>query len=227
MRWRALAAFATLAVIAVATAPWLAGRWTPGRSTYRVQGIDVSHHQGVIDWARLPGQGVDFAYIKATEGGDWRDPAFARNWRGAGAAGVAHGGYHFYNPCRSGRDQAANFIAVVPSMADALPPVVDLEAMQPCNPAIAPDALQTELAVFLRVVGGHYRQSVVLYLTPEFDEAYRISEAFPRPLWLRSLVRQPRFGARRWSIWQASNFRRLDGIEGRVDWNVVDGRLPS
>ncbi len=42
-----------------------AGRWTPARSAYAVQGIDVSHHQGEIDWAALPSQGVNFAYIKA------------------------------------------------------------------------------------------------------------------------------------------------------------------
>ena len=49
---------------------------------------------------------------------------------------------------------------------------------------------------------------------------YEVSARVRRPLWLRSLVVEPRFGARPWQLWQASNFRRLRGIEGRVDWNV-------
>jgi lysozyme len=55
----------------------------------------------------------------------------------------------------------------------------------------------------------------------EFDSAFGVSRRFDRPLWLRSLVVEPHFGARPWRLWQVSNFRRLDGIDGRVDWNVL------
>jgi len=48
-----------------------------------------------------------------------------------------------------------------------------------------------------------------------------VSAAIDRPLWLRRLVFQPNFGARPWEMWQVSSFHRLDGIEGRVDWNVL------
>jgi lysozyme len=70
-------------------------------------------------------------------------------------------------------------------------------------------------------VEAHYGKPVLLYLTEEFDSAYRVSARVKRTLWLRSLVTEPSFGARPWHIWQASNFRRLDGIEGRVDWNAM------
>ena len=53
------------------------------------------------------------------------------------------------------------------------------------------------------------------------DKKYQISKNFNRPLWLRSIVREPDFGHRSWYLWQMSNFRRLDGITGRVDWNVM------
>src|SRR5687768_3711582 len=76
--------------------------WHPSEARYPTQGIDVSHHQGVIEWSLLSGQGVDFAYIKASEGGDFVDPAFARNWDGAGRAGIRRGAYHFFTLCRSG-----------------------------------------------------------------------------------------------------------------------------
>jgi lysozyme len=63
------------------------GNWTPWSQRY-VQGVDVSHHQGPIDWRALAGSGVRFAYIKATEGSDYVDPAFAANWTEAARAGV-------------------------------------------------------------------------------------------------------------------------------------------
>jgi len=214
---------AGLAVAALlALSAWLfAGAWHPSTSRFPLQGIDVSHHQGAIAWAKLPAQSVGFAWIKATEGGDGSDPLFRSNWNQAAAAGVRRGAYHFFTLCRPGAEQARNFIATVPFDPRALPPAVDLEYLGNCSRKPEPAKLRAELAVFLAAVEAHYRNRAILYLTPEFDRAYGISRAFDRPLWLRSLVRQPRFGGRPWTIWQVSNFRRLDGISGRVDWNVA------
>jgi lysozyme len=200
-----------------------APRWTPQRSAYPLQGIDVSAHQGTIDWSRLRGQGVDFAYIKASEGGDFRDEAFRRNWDAAGGAGVRRGAYHFFTLCRPGADQAANFLAAVPNDPGALPPAVDLEFLGNCREAkrMGPAELRRELGRFLRLVENRTGKPTMLYLTGEFDDSYQVSANFDRPLWLRRIVLHPRFGARPWTLWQASNFRRLDGIAGRVDWNVA------
>lgn len=215
-----LAALALVAAAAVALCLY-APHWHPSDRTFPVQGIDVSHHQGAINWAALPAQGVDFAYIKASEGGDHRDRRFAQNWSGAGAAGIRRGAYHFFTLCRPGADQAANFIAAVPADPGALPPAVDLEFMGNCERPVTRNSFHAELAAFIRPVEAHYGKPVLLYLTREFDAAYRVSAQVDRPLWLRSLVVEPRFGARAWALWQVSNARRLDGIEGRVDWNVA------
>jgi lysozyme len=50
---------------------------------HAVHGVDVSRWQGDIDWEQLRSQGANFAYIKATDGGDHLDPMFKKNWRGA------------------------------------------------------------------------------------------------------------------------------------------------
>ena len=47
---------------------------------YQIHGIDVSHHQVTIDWEEISKQGIDFAFIKATEGGDHMDSLFCQNW---------------------------------------------------------------------------------------------------------------------------------------------------
>lgn len=218
-----------IAAVAGAAAPFMAGQWTPPRPTFPVQGIDVSGHQGRIAWGKLPAQGVDFAYIKATEGGDFRDQRFLENWNGARRARIRRGAYHYFTLCRPGADQAANFLAVVPADADALPAAVDLEFLGNCRTAarMGPAQLRRELRTFLSRVEVRTRQPTLLYLTEEFDHAYGVSAAFDRPLWLRSLAFEPKFGARPWTLWQVSNFRRLNGISGRVDWNVARLTWPS
>ncbi len=219
-RWGlVLAAVLAVVICAFSWAP----RWTPSRAEYPMQGIDVSAHQGPIDWTKLKTQGVDFAYIKASEGGDFRDKGFHGNWLASGRAGIRHGAYHFFTLCKPGAEQAANFLAAVPNESDALPPTVDLEFLGNCRRTdmMTPDQFQQQLNVFLDAVEHRTGKPTILYLNREFDDAYRVSKTFDRPLWLRRIILEPKFGARTWTIWQASNFRHLDGIQGRVDWNVA------
>ncbi len=70
----------------------------PGRgpASYPVHGIDISRWQGVVDWPAARANGVGFAYLKATEGGDTLDPLFRTNWAAAARAGVPRGAYHYF-----------------------------------------------------------------------------------------------------------------------------------
>ncbi|WP_206376908.1 GH25 family lysozyme [Sphingomonas sp. G-3-2-10] len=217
------AAIGALVLVMLALLAWLyAVHWKPSESRYPRQGIDVSHHQGAIDWiAVAESDQVDFAYIKATEGGDHRDRRFPENWAGAGSAEISRGAYHFFTLCTPGDVQARNYIATVPKTPLMLPPVIDLEFGGNCEGRPSPDALVVELMIFIRAVEAHYGQQVILYLTREFDAGYAISTRVPRRLWLRGLVWEPKWGARPWTIWQASSFRSVAGIKGRVDWNVI------
>ena len=61
------------------------GKSSPKRLA--VHGVDVSWWQGKIDWDKLRGQGANFVYMKATDGGDHLDPMFKKNWRAAKEAG--------------------------------------------------------------------------------------------------------------------------------------------
>jgi lysozyme len=211
-----------LGVVVVSGLLYLYARnWGPSRESYPTQGIDVSHHQGVIDWNKVQAAGVNFAYIKATEGADMRDERFAENWRGSAAAGVQRGAYHFFTLCRLARDQAENFIAQVPRDKSALPHALDLEFGGNCSARPSRDVVISEITTFLKMVEAQSEKPMVLYLTKEFDEQYNISGAINRSLWLRKIAFPPDFGARPWVMWQASSMRAVDGIDGRVDWNVV------
>ena len=93
-----------------------------------VRGIDVSHHQGVIDWGPVAAQGIQFAFIKATEGARYKDPRFAANWAATQHAGIVRGAYHYLRPELDGRQQARHFLDVVGRLERGdLPPVLDVE----------------------------------------------------------------------------------------------------
>lgn len=86
----------------------------PSSRTYPVRGVDVSSHQGKIDWGRLTRETrIDFAFIKASEGARLRDRRFLANWAAADGH-AARGAYHFFTFCSPGAAQARNFIAAMP-----------------------------------------------------------------------------------------------------------------
>jgi lysozyme len=203
----------------------------PGRTpvAYPVHGIDVSRWQGVIDWPTARAHGVNFAFIKATEGGDHADPAFLQNWYGAAAAGVPRAAYHFYYFCRSGAEQAAWFIANVPRERGALPPILDLEwngESVTCPHRPAPATVRAEAATFLNIVGKHFDQQPIVYTTVDFwhdNELWRVAGMQP---WLRAVTRHPAEAypdASSWAFWQYSGTGQIPGIPEKVDLNAFAG----
>src|SRR5204862_3879111 len=90
------------------------------------------HHNGAIGWRRVKQANVDFAYIKATEGGDFVDASFVANAQGAARAGLPAGAYHFFTLCRPGAEQARNFLAATATARLRLAPAIDLEFAGNC-----------------------------------------------------------------------------------------------
>ena len=199
----------------------LTGFWSPWADKY-VQGVDVSRHQGDIDWHALAGTDIRFAYIKATEGGDYVDPLFAQHWRGAGEAGLRRGAYHFFTLCRSGALQAAHFVGIMPRDADALPPAVDLEHMGPCREGPQIENVAQEIDIYLDAVERVTGRRPILYTTRQFHDAY-IKPLTDERFWVRSLFRWPQFRRTDWVIWQHHNKGARRGVQGPVDINSFRG----
>jgi lysozyme len=222
-RWRSrivALSFAALA-LSVAAAAMVGGWWTPWAGRY-IQGVDVSWHQGAIDWRALAADDVAFAYIKATEGATHVDPRFAFNWNEAGAAGLYRGGYHFFTLCQPGARQAANFIAAVPRTGRALPPALDLEHMGPCRQGPTMTDIVAEARIFLDRVEAHYGVRPIIYTTREFHDAH-LRELRGERFWIRSLGRAPSYRERDWVIWQHHNRGHRRGVSGPVDLNAFRG----
>ena len=158
IRQRLLLGLAAMAVAGTFVSPVIAYKYEFQLAPlwYDVIGIDVSNHQGDIDWLALAGSNVAFAYIKATEGGDFRDKRFQLNWEEAKKAGLARGVYRFFTQCRSGAEQAKIFIVTVPHEHGALPPVIDAEHMGPCRSGQQVSSVIQEITTLRDTLEAHY-----------------------------------------------------------------------
>jgi lysozyme len=197
----------------------------PEQTHYTVRGIDVSHHQGAIDWRRVARTHVQFAYLKASEGGDWRDASFGANLQGAKRAAIATGAYHFFTFCAPGGAQAHNFLSTAPVEATVLPPAVDLEYVGNCAGRPARDAFTRELRNFLHIIEARYHRTPALYTARSFFDNYLRDKEFARyPLWIRDLTGLEAMPAKRTVLFrQFSDNGTIDGIRKFVDEDLFVG----
>lgn len=192
-----------------------------------VHGVDVSRWQGEINWPKLRSQGANFAYIKATDGGDHLDPMFRKNWRAAHEAGLKRGAYHFFYWCRTAGEQADWFIRNVPKIDGALPPVLDVEynGESRCKRRLPRARIVEKMKVFLEKLEAHYGQRPIIYTAPDFYRDNLEGEFLDYPFWLRSVAAHPKkvYPGRKWVFWQYSGSGLSHGVEGKIDLNVFHG----
>ncbi|SDP83743.1 lysozyme [Lentzea jiangxiensis] len=97
----------------------------------KVPGMDVSSHQGEVDWKSAWDEGARFSYVKATEGIRYRNPGFTQQYDGSHEIGMIRGAYHFALPDRaSGAEQANFFVDNGGGWSPdgrTLPPALDVE----------------------------------------------------------------------------------------------------
>ncbi|SFP36348.1 GH25 family lysozyme [Sphingomonas rubra] len=195
--------------------------WAPSPADFPLQGVDLGEEPGAVEWGTVRAQGADFAYLAATAGADRRVPSFEANWNALPAAGLRRGAVHLYSFCQDGRDQANAFNTVVPRVADALPAAVDVQFRDDCTARPDRAALVADLARFVETVEAHTGKPVLLRIAEPVEDDYRLTEAIDRPVWSLANFLRPDYAARPWRLWRASDLRRIEGIEGPVNWDVV------
>nr|WP_130804876.1 GH25 family lysozyme [Acinetobacter ihumii] len=191
---------------------------------YPVQGFDVSHHQGEINWSKISPEKFQFVYLKATEGGDFKDTKFQQNWLKAREKGFHVGAYHFYRLCRDGKTQAQNFIESVPKKSDALPPVIDLEYDSNCINTYTKEQLLQEIQTMHDLLKQHYAKQPIFYVSKNFYNIVLVGSFKETPLWIRDYEQKPQLQDQRdWLFWQYTNQGKMDGVPKAVDLNVFSG----
>ncbi len=201
----------------------------PYPSDFPVHGIDVSKYQGDIDWQSVRASGVDFAWIKATEGANHLDAKFAENWAGARAAGVPRGAYHFVWWCRAPHEEIGWFKQNVPIDPEALPPVLDVEATPTsasCKRTLQRDEVLADMRLMLQDMERHYGKKPIIYVTVDFyQHVMHPNEFSDYPVWVRSTKHSPpiTYPGRGWAFWQYQSDGYVAGIRGKVDRNAFAG----
>ncbi|MEM6618035.1 MAG: GH25 family lysozyme [Pseudomonadota bacterium] len=202
--------------------------WTgPKPWNYAVHGVDVARYQAGLDWQKLRKNGIRFAFIKATEGGDHLDPEFKTHLARARAAGVPAGAYHFYYWCRPASDQAAWFRRNVPK-AGMLPPVLDVEwnHLSPtCRTRPPADIVRAEMRTWLTQVTASHGKRPIIYTTPDFYKRNELWRIKGYDFWLRAVARPLAevYPGQRWLFWQYTGTGRVPGAPGDIDLNVFNG----
>lgn len=188
-------------------------------------GIDVSHHQGRINWREVKQDGVRFAFVRVSEG-ITLDERFVENWRGAKNAGIIRGAYQFFRPRHSGSLQADLFIQHVGRRRNGdLPAVLDVEA----DDNISKETVIARIREWLqryRDVTGY--DTVIIY-TGHFWNELSSPKMPGTHLWIAHYTTRPnprlpnnnRWPT--WKFWQYSATGRIRGINGPVDMNVFNG----
>ena len=210
-------------------------RWLPcqGHKEYDVcvptgfkyYGIDVSHHQGRIDWSQVASSNaesdcpVKFVIIKATEGGTFVDPDFETNLKGAREAGFVCGVYHFFNPSTPAGKQADFYINNVKLNKGDFAPVVDVE-----RTGRSDKELQDGLSEFLSIIEKHYGVKPIIYASAKFRKRHLDSDRFNYyPVWIAHYYVVRPDSDVKWRIWQFTDRARVNGIAEYTDLNVFSG----
>ncbi|TWK39685.1 hypothetical protein CHCC20347_4441 [Bacillus paralicheniformis] len=181
-----------------------------------IKGIDVSHWQGNINWKKVAGDGIKFAFIKATEGTTLKDNKFETNVSGANAAGIKTGAYHFarFGSKSEALEEARFFLSVVKKVSLSYPLVLDLEVNQR---NVGKSVLTDAAVAFLREVekAGYF---AMIYSGKSFlENCLDESKLKPFALWV---ARYNKKLGRDADIWQYSDCGKVAGISGNVDMNI-------
>ena len=193
-----------------------------------VDGIDVSHWQGDINWNDVYNDGYRFAFAKATEGTSYVDDHFTTNMENGHAAGLYMGAYHFAHPADNNATQEADhFLNVIePYLKDGyMVPALDLED----GSSLGKTALSKWVNEFMNHIKDTTGLTGVIYTNSNYANNYLDSSVTQWPLWIAEYgVSSPNTGVwSTWWFWQYTSSGSVSGISGDVDLDYYNGDISS
>ena len=196
----------------------------------RYHGIDVSHHQGTIDWEKVSSDTcIQFVYIKATQGSTFQDPEYKTNMKQAQKHGLKCGSYHYFTMLSKSDAQFDNFKRTTAGYTQDLIPMVDVELDNKkdkngwkINGVHTSKRMPKErerviltLSNLLNLFEKEYGCKPIIYCTYAAYVQVIKGEFEDYPIFLASYRSQAHFDD--YLIWQYSEKGHVDGIEGYVD----------
>jgi len=193
-------------------------------SDYSIQGVDVSHYQGSINWTSVKNSGKSFAFCKATEGTTYKDPTFATNYAGIKSAGMIRGAYHFGRPGSDPTTQANFFYNTVKPVSGDLQMMLDIEATD----GKTPSQVRSWIVTFINRIKTLSGNPGIIYTGFYFwrDSAGNGSN-LDCPLFLAAYNTSPaNYVPAAWpyyTFWQYTSSGSVSGISGNVDRDAFNG----
>ena len=194
---------------------------------YEIHGIDISHHQGTIQWdtlterALIDDHPIRFIVMKATEGATIVDENFYKNFRKAKDHGFIRGAYHFWSVKSGATAQARYFIRNVKLQSGDLPPVLDVEHK---TPNLTDEQFRDSVQRWLDIVEHHYGVKPIIDTYYKFKTQYLGTPQFDSyPYWIAHYYVDKVEYEGAWHFWQHTDAGRLPGIKGFVDLNIYKG----
>ena len=191
-----------------------------------VKGIDVSYYEASVDWAIAKQAGIEFAFIRASDGLQFIDPKFPEYWAGAKQAGVVRGAYQFFRPAEDAIAQADLLLQKIGAIEPGdLPPVLDVEVNGGLAPAQVAAAVKTWVDHVTPVIGRPPIIYAGLYSWHDLTSSANMTAS---PLWVAQYTSAacPNIPLpwTRWAFWQYSSTGSVPGIPGAaLDVDVFNG----
>ncbi len=193
-----------------------------------VKGVDVSYYQGTIDWTAAHADGVEFAFIRVSDGTTFLDPSFATYWADSRTAGILHGAYQFFRPNEDPIAQADLLLSTMgPLKPDDLPPVIDVEATGNLSASGVAAAVKAWVDHVTQAIG----RAPIIYTGFYFwRDSVGAPDMTTSPLWHAQYTTAscPTIAPpwNDWTFWQYTDAGTIAGItQGGVDVDRFNGSL--
>jgi lysozyme len=203
-----------------------------------IKGIDVSHHQGNINWSKVYNSGYVFAFVKATEGVGWTDKNFTTNMNEGRDAGMLMGAYHFATPYTKGKNdavaEAQYFVNKSRGYLESgyLRPALDLEDLEYIKGYKRPDKKRLSRWVheWMNTVKNATGVEPILYVNSNYAKNYLNESVNKYDLWIANYGCDPdkppdTKACGIWADWDFLQYTEkgsVPGISGNVDLDIFN-----
>lgn len=196
----------------------------------KLKGIDVSHHNGTVDWDKVKADEIDFAILRCGYGRKsvWQiDKQFERNYRECKRVGIPVGVYH-YSYAKNADDarlEADFMLELISGKQFEYPVVFDIE--DPGQEAYSRDVLTEITIAFCEKIeaAGYY---ISIYSNADwFTNKLDLEKLKTYDKWLAHWTKSPKWDNSFGGLWQYTDSGRVDGIKTKVDMNISYRDYPS
>lgn len=189
-------------------------------NNHSVLGIDISHHQGEINWdevekMKIGGDSIQFVYLKVTEGINFKDKRYKQNRKVLNSKQIKVGVYHFFSPNSDVVKQVSHFTNSF--QKTTLKPVLDIEDIGD----LSKSGIVNAVDLFLNETEKRIHVRPIIYTYESFYNDYFKGTKIEKELfWIANYNGACNICDKdNVLLWQFSDHGTINGITEKVDLN--------